>query len=359
MKPPDEQFALEHAPAPARSAPIEMADVEGHGRVIGRRMFVTLVTAGLVGRAWAVGAQPATKMPRVTYLGSRQGLDTNGRAFAEGLRAIGRVPAQTVVLDMRTFDVSQPEGAADTVKQVVAAGTDVILASSPLVIEAALRATRTVPIVGVDIESDPIVKGWVATMARPGGNFTGFFLDAPEISGKQLQFLKELRGGTTRVAVLGDPRINDPQFRAIEGAARQSGIALQTVSAKTADEIEPAVAEAARRHADALVVLTSPLVFALAPQIAASALKHHLPSICPFAPRFADAGGLMAYGPDLPDLFRRAADYVDRVLKGAKPGELPVQRPEKFLLVANGRTARALKLSLPTSLVQRANTVIE
>jgi putative ABC transport system substrate-binding protein len=180
-----------------------MADVEGHVRVIGRRMFVTLVMAGLVGRAWAVGAQPATKMPRVTYLGTRQGLDTNGRAFAEGLRAVGLVPAQTVVLDMRTYDVSQPESLPDIVKQVVAAGTDVILASSPLVIEAALRATRTVPIVGVDIESDPIVKGWVATMARPGGNFTGFFLDAPEISGKQLQFLKLERYPTSTELFMG------------------------------------------------------------------------------------------------------------------------------------------------------------
>ena len=161
------------------------------------------------------------------------------------------------------------------------------------------------------------------------------------------------------MAVLGDPRINDPQFRAIEGAARQSGIALQTVSAKTADEIEPARRGGGAPARRRLVVLTSPLVFALAPRIAASALTHHLPSICPFAPRFAEAGGLMAYGPDLPDLFRRSADYVDRVLKGAKPGELPVQRPEKFLLVVNVRTARALKLSLPTSLVQRANTVIE
>jgi putative ABC transport system substrate-binding protein len=190
---------------------------------------------------------------------------------------------------------------------------DVILAATPSAIEATTRATRTIPIVGVDLESDPVAKGWAATLAHPGGNFTGFVLDIPEMSGKQLQFLKEVKPDLIRVAVVGDPRVNELQWRATEAAARGAGLTIQALSVRDVGEVP-------RAHHR-------------------GGAKHRIPAICPFAPAFADAGGLLAYGPDLPDLYRRAADYVGRILKGAKPGDLPVQRLEKFQLVVNLKTA--------------------
>ena len=327
--------------------------------MITRRGFLGIAAAGCIAHPRHVRAQASTKMPRVAYVGSRQGFTQNGQAFIDGLRAAGRVPGQNCVLDVRTYDPSQAESLSGIAAQLVTAGVDVILAAGPSAIDVVTKATKSVPIVGIDIESDPVAKGWVASLAKPGGNFTGFFLDTPEVSGKQLQFLREIQPGLTRVAVIGDPRVNEPQFRAIEAAARSVGLTLQTVRIKTEDEVASAVDEVARQRAGALVVLTSPLVFGAAPRIANAALKHRLPSICPFSPRFAEAGGLLAYGPDLTDLFRRSAEYVDRILKGAKPADLPIQRPEKFLLVVNLKTARALKLALPAGLVQRSDRVIE
>ncbi len=273
---------------------------------------------------------------------------------------MGYVPGQNFLLEFRGPErPDKYEQHADLAAQLVAAGVDVILASNPSAIEATTKATKTIPIVGVDLESDPVAKGWAATLARPGGNFTGFFLDIPEISGKQLQFLKEIKPVLSRVAVLGDSRVNELQSRATEAAARGAGLTIQAFSVRDIGEVPGAIAEAARQRAGALVVLTSPLVFNNLGRIADAAVKHRLPAICPFAPAFADAGGLIAYGPDITDLFRRAAGYVARILRGAKPGELPVQRPEKFGLVVNLKTARALKLTLPQSLVLRADRVIE
>jgi putative ABC transport system substrate-binding protein len=282
------------------------------------------------------------------------------KAFLESLQEMGYVPGQNFLLEFRGPErPDKYEQHADLAAQLVAAGVDVILASNPSAIEATTKATKTIPIVGVDLESDPVAKGWAATLARPGGNFTGFFLDIPEISGKQLQFLKEIKPVLSRVAVLGDSRVNELQSRATEAAARGAGLTIQAFSVRDIGEVPGAIAEAARQRAGALVVLTSPLVFNNLGRIADAAVKHRLPAICPFAPAFADAGGLIAYGPDITDLFRRAAGYVARILRGAKPGELPVQRPEKFGLVVNLKTARALKLTLPQSLVLRADRVIE
>jgi putative ABC transport system substrate-binding protein len=179
------------------------------------------------------------------------------------------------------------------------------------------------------------------------------------MSGKQLQFLKEVRPDLSRVAMLGDPRVNDLQSRATEAAARGAGLTIHALAVRDVGEVRGAIAEAAHQRDGALVVLTSPLVFYNLGRIVDAAAKHRLPAICPFAPAFADAGGLIAYGPDLPDLYRRAAQYVSKILRGARPGDLPVQRPEKFQLVVNLKPARALKLTLPSSLVLRADRVIE
>src|SRR5262249_51442172 len=243
--------------------------------------------------------------------------------------------------------------------RLVTSDVDVILAAGPQSIEAVRAVSRTVPIVGVDLESDPVARGWAATLARPGGNVTGFFLDIPELSGKQLQFLMEVKPKLARVAVLGDSRFNDLQFKATESAARMVGLTLVTLPITTTEEIASAIGEAARQRADALVALTSPLMFSGLAQVADHALKHRIVTICPFVPFFATQGGLLAYGPDFPDIFRRSADYIDRVLKGAKPGDLPIQRPIKFELAVNLKPARALNLPIPRVLLTRADRVID
>jgi putative ABC transport system substrate-binding protein len=328
--------------------------------MIGRRAFVGMVSAGCLARWRGRGeAQPSTKDPRVAYFGGRLGFEVNGRAFIEGLREHGYVPGRNLILDVRTYDTAKMDSLDLAANEAVATGADVIFASNPQHIEAAVKATRVIPIVGVDLESDPVARGWVATLAKPGGNFTGFFLDTPEISGKQLQFLKEVRSDISRVAVLGDPRVNEPQFTAIETVARSMRLTLQLLRIKAPDAIVPAIADVGRQRAGALVILTSPLVFSRLDRIADAAVAHRLPAISPFSPRFAEVGGLLAYGADIRDLFRRSAAYVDRIIKGAKPRELPIQRPEKFLLVLNLKTARALKLTLPMALVQRSDRVIE
>ena len=329
--------------------------------MIPRRAFIGTVGLGLLGSRRRASAQASAKVPRVGYLSGSKALTFPPlKAFLEGLQEMAYVPGQNFLFEARAPErPDKYEQNADLAAQLVAAGVDVILASNPSAIEATTKATKTIPIVGVDLESDPVAKGWAATLARPGGNFTGYVLDIPEISGKQLQFLKEVKPDLRRVAVLGDPRVNELQSRATEAAARGAGLTIQAFSVRDIGEVPGAIAGAARQRAGALVVLTSPLVFNNLARIADAAVKHRLPAICPFAPAFADAGGLIAYGPDLPDLFRRAAGYVGRILKGAKPGDLPVQRPEKFQLAVNLKTARVLKLTLPQSLVLRADRVIE
>jgi putative ABC transport system substrate-binding protein len=211
--------------------------------------------------------------------------------------------------------------------------------------------------VGVDLETDPVDAGWVKSLARPGGNVTGFFLDMPELGGKLLQFLGEAIPRIQRVAVLWDVQLASTQFKATESAAQARRIGLQSFAFR-----EPQFAaafEAARQQkAEALVLLSSPSVFLHLKRLGDLALQYRLPAISVF-PQFANAGGLMGYGPDLTDLFRRAANYVDRILKGTSPADLPIQRPTVFKLAVNVKTAKALGLTIPPSLLLRADQVIE
>jgi putative ABC transport system substrate-binding protein len=195
-------------------------------------------------------------------------------------------------------------------------------------------------------------------LARPGGNLTGFFLDIPQLSGKELQFLAEGVPRLRRVAVLWDADIANAQFRATEGAAKEVRFALQSLAFRQPEEFAAAFETARRQHAQALVILSSPSVFLHLRRLADLALPHRLPAMSLF-PQFADVGGLMGYGPNLPDLFRRAASYVDRILKGARPADLPIQRPTVFKLSVNFKTAKALGLTIPPSLLQRADEVIQ
>jgi len=328
--------------------------------MIDRRTFLGTVAGGLLAAPLAAAEQSA-KLPRIGWLsGGYAGRPGSPafKAFTEGLRESGYVVGQNVLVDVRTPG-DKVEQYPDLAAQLVTEGVDVILAANPHSIEAVIKATKTIPVVGVDLESDPVAREWVTSLARPDHNLTGFFLDIPEMSGKQLQFLKEVKPDLARVAVLGDPRVNEAQFRAIQDAAHGAGLTLQSLPVRSPNEIQGAIADAAHQRASALVALSSPLVNNNFRRITESAVKHRLPAICLFVQGFAEAGGLLAYGPDFHDLFRRAASYVAAILKGAKPGELPVQRPSKFELVINRKTAKALGLTIPQSLLQRADQVIE
>jgi ABC-type uncharacterized transport system substrate-binding protein len=323
--------------------------------VMDRRVFlggiVDLATA-----ARAAWAQPAAKIPRVGYVSSAP-RTVNVDAFEQGLRDLGYAIGQNVMVEYRFAD-GRADRVPALVDELLRLRIDVLFAANPHAIRAARHASRTVPIVGVDLETDPVDAGWAKSLARPGGNLTGFFLDIPALSGKQLQFLGEAIPRLQRVAILWDTHLASSQFKATESGARALKFQLQSLPFRQPEEFAAAFAAARHQQAQAVVVLSSPSVFLHLKRLGDLALQYRLPAISVF-PQFAAAGGLMGYGPNLSDLLRRAANYVDRILNGARPADLPIQRPVVFGLVINLKTAKALGLTIPPSLLQRADQVIE
>ena len=328
-----------------------------------RRRFLQIATAAALAVPGPARAQG--RPLRVAWLSGGGGYSAKEhrntpqfRAFADGLREAGLGLDSAVQVNVHIAGPVGVEQYAPLAERLVTEGADVIVAVNPYSVAAVARATQTTPIVGLDFESDPVVRGWVTTLARPGRNLTGFFLNIPEIAGKYVQYLKEAKPTLSQVVVVGDAQVNTPQFEATEAAGRLVGLTTRRLVARAYADLD-GLTEAAAPPATGLVVLTSPLVNATLKRIADTAVKQRVPAICGFVPGFAQAGGLMAYGPDFIDLYRRAAGYVALVLKGARPADLPVQRPEKFLLAVNLRTAKALGLTLPPSLLLRAEQVIE
>jgi putative tryptophan/tyrosine transport system substrate-binding protein len=242
--------------------------------------------------------------------------------------------------------------------ELVRANVTVIFARGGHAVRAAKQATNTIPIVAVDLETDPVVAHFVQSLPRPGGNVTGMFLDLADLSGKHMELLKELVPRLSRLAVVGDPEINVSQFRATEVAGRVLSVKVQTLEIRRSDDFAEAVRVAARDNVGALLVLSSPLTLAHRQQIADLAMKHRLPAMFMYRSH-VDAGGLLSYGPNLPRMFHRCGAYVARILAGSKPAEMPVERPAVFELVINLKTAKALGLTIPPSLLQRADQVIE
>ena len=317
-----------------------------------RRAFV-VGALGLLAAPLAAEAQSG----RVYRIGITVASDINYMAFQQGLRDAGWVPGQNPTIERRSVG-GERDRVADMVSEIVALKVDVILATAPWTIRSFQKATSTIPIVGLDLESDPVASGFVASLARPGGNLTGVFLDLPELGGKQLQLLKETVPGLQRVGVMWEPDVGEPQLRATEEAARAASVTLNPLGIRRADEIMPALDRAARGRAQAMLVLTSALISNNLRQIAQLAQKYRMPTISPFTV-FPSAGALMAYGPSQPGMFRLAATYVDKIFRGAPVGQLPVERPSKFELVVNLKTAKALGLTISPSLLQRADQVIE
>ena len=321
-----------------------------------RREFITLLGGAAV--AWplaARGQRLAGKVPRIGFLQRVQ--NEMVVAFIQGLRDAGYIDGRNAQIETRIFETTL-DRLPDLANELVDLKCNVIVAASRYAFEAAMRATSTTPIVGIDLESDPVASGWAKSLGRPGGNFTGLFLDLPELSGKQIELLKEAVPTLSRLGVLWDSAIGAVQFDAAQAAARAAGVTLLSLPIRSPEDFKDAFDRAARERIHGVVVLSSPLILEKRLQIVEWAMKARLPtiSLLTFFPR---AGGLMAYGPNLPDMYKRAATYVDRILKGAKVAELPIERPTRFALVINLKTAKALGLTIPESFLLRADEVIE
>jgi|RhiMetdeSRZDD1v2_1073273.scaffolds.fasta_scaffold691499_1 putative ABC transport system substrate-binding protein len=330
----------------------------GH-RVIERRTFLGVITSGLLAAPLAAGAETPG---RVTKLGILSAVNPRTTTFTEAmiqrLRELGYVEGQNLVVEFRNAegDVSRlPTLAAELVRLNV----DVILAPGPEVtLHATRKATTTLPIVVAAVDFDPIARGYIGSLAKPGGNVTGVVLRQIELTSKRMQFLKEALPNLTRVAVFWDT-ISADQWKEAEKTARGMSLRLQGVELRNPPyNLTDAFRTATRGRAEALLLLMSPSLFPQRAQVAELGLKSQLPTICGIA-QYAHAGALMTYGANLDDMFRQVALYIDKILKGAKPGDLPVEQPTKFELVINLKTAKALGLTIPPSLLQRADQVIE
>jgi putative ABC transport system substrate-binding protein len=310
----------------------------------------------------AAEAQQAGQAARIGYLAANLTVSPHmNEAFRQGLRDLGYVDGRSVVIEYR-----DAEGKYDRLPalaaELVALKVDVIVAADTPAALAAKQATRTLPIVFIGA-GDPVTIGLVTSLARPGGNVTGLSLLAPELVGKRLELLKQAVPGVGRVAALWQPgfvgeRTEKDMLKEVEVAARALRVQLQYVEARGPADFDRAFSDMTRARADALTVLGSAMFANERRRVVDLAAKNRLPGVYGFR-EYVDAGGLMAYGPNVADLFQRAAIYADKILKGAKPGDLPVEQPTKFELVINRKTAKALGLTIPPSVLGRADQVIE
>jgi putative ABC transport system substrate-binding protein len=278
--------------------------------------------------------------------------------ITEDLRELGWVEGENVVFERR-FAENRLERLPELAADLVGLKVDVIVAGGTLAPLAAKRATSTIPIVMTDA-GDPLGSGLVATLARPGGNVTGMSLMAPDLGGKRLELLKELLPGLARVAVLWNAAnpYSANVFKETQGAGPVLGIEVQSLEVRGPDDLDGAFDAARKQRPDAMIAVEDPLTFTHRKRIADFEIEQQLPSLSGLKD-FVAAGGLMSYGANLADLYRRAVGYVDKILKGAKPADLPVQQPTEFDLVINLQTAKALGITIPPTLLARANEVIE
>jgi len=329
-----------------------------------RRDFFKVIAGSAVAWPLATRAQQSERMRRIGVLvgagSDADDLDSQARirAFEDSLKQLKWIDGQNVRIDIRAG-----AGDADRIRryadELVALAPDVILTTGSAAVAPTLKATRTVPVVFMGVV-DPVGAGFVDSLARPGGNVTGFVSFEYGLSVKWLELLKEIAPQVTRVAVIRDPNISagTGQFGAIQGAASSFGLELIAVNPREANEIERAIAAFARKPNGGLITTSSALAIIHRDLITGLAAKHKLPAVY-HRRAFSASGGLVSYGPDVIDLAHRAAGYVDRILKGEKPADLPVQAPTKYELVINLKTAKALGLIVPPALLSRADEVIE
>jgi putative ABC transport system substrate-binding protein len=328
---------------------------------VNRRTFLSTMGAGIFTAPLVAEAQDPAKVVRIGWLGLASPGPQVLRivdAFKQGLRQLGYVEGQNVAFEYR-WAHGRSERLPDLAAELVLLKVDIIAVANTLGVLAAKQATRTIPI--IFLGADPDALGLGSSLARPGGNITGVTLVAgPEIGGKYLQLLKEAVPESSRVAVLVRPENSSHALvlKEIEAAARSLKVQLQPVRARTPDDLDTAFSAMARLRVDALIVLADPIFFLHRERLATLAAKNRLPAMYGLT-EHAEAGGLMAYSANFAEVARRAATYVDKILKGAKPGDLPIERPQTFELVINLKTAKTLGITIPQPVLLRADQIIE
>jgi putative ABC transport system substrate-binding protein len=304
-------------------------------------------------------AQGSVKIPRIGFLASVSPSTISARtdAFRQGLRELGYVEGKNIIIEWRHAE-EKPDRLSEFVAELVRLKVDVIVSAAPAVTRPVKQATKTIPIV-MAFDDDPVGNGFVTSLARPGGNITGLSNLSPEISGKQLELLKEIVPRLTRVAVLGtSTRAGNAQsLKEIELAAAVFGVKVQYLDVQDSKDLETAFRGASKDRVDAVLVFGGPVFNSRRKQLADLALRNRLPAIYP-RQEFVEEGGLMTYGVNIIDQYRRAATYVDKILKGAKPADLPVEQPIKFEFIVNLKAAKQIGLTIPPNVLVRADRVI-
>jgi putative ABC transport system substrate-binding protein len=315
-----------------------------------RRAFLTGSLVALAAPR-AARAQPATSVRRIVLYATAERWRQD---ILSVLREWGWREGRDISLEQH-----REEDAYARVGEHLGKGpVDVLIMGGPQLIRAGMKATKTIPIIGIDLESDPVKASFVKTLTRPGGNVTGIWMDLPEIAGKQIEFLREVVSRLSHLGVVWDDQVGQPQLVEVQAAARGVNVNLYPSALRQAADIDGVMKRLLAERVQAVFALTSPVVFRAQSRLADLARHNRLPSISPFS-TYPAAGGLMAYGPDFPAMWVQVAHYVDRVLKGARAGDLPVERPSKFSLIVNLKTAKAIELTISPSLLLRADQVIE
>ena len=329
------------------------------GRIRSKRVFVFGLCTVLFALCASAEAQQPMKIPRIGYLSGTSFSANSARieAFRQGLRELGYVEGKNIVIEYR-YAAGKPDRLSQLAAELVRLKVDVIVTAGPAVTRPAKEATSTIPIV-MGYDNDPVGNEFVASLSHPGGNITGLSSLAPEISGKQLELLKEIIPKLSRVAVLGQSTYpgNAQSLRDTELAASAFGIELQNLDIQDSKDIENAFREASKGRAGAVLLLANPVVFSQRAQVVDLAAKSRLPAMY-WSSEFVEGGGLMTYSVSVTDLFRRAATYMDKILKGAKPAELPVEQPKKFDFLVNLKAAKQIGLAIPPNVLARADRVI-
>lgn len=322
-----------------------------------RKAVLALLALGVA--PLAAESQPASKVYRIGFLWhSPAAFQDAIEAFRQGLRDLGYIEGKNIAIEFR-WAQGKPERMRELAEELVQLKVDVIIAPSSIYTAAAKRATSSIPIVFLS-HADPLGNGHVASLGHPGGNVTGVSLMMTETNVKGLELFKEAVAGLSHVAIIWDPATpsHGPGLKAVEAAGPSLGLRILSVPVRSATEYESAFSTMLREHADGVLVLSTPLFIADAKPLAELALRHKLPSL--FGPKHhVVVGGLMSYSPDRPTMYRRGAIFVDKILKGAKPANLPVEQPTKFELVINLRTAKAIGLTIPGSVLTRTDEVIQ
>ena len=300
-------------------------------------------------------AQQANKLRRIGVLSPRLGIEARDETFRRGLRELGYVEGQNLVIEWR-FAAETPERLPALAAELVDLKVEVIVTYTTPAIRAAKQATKTIPILMANV-GDPVAAGFVESLARPGGNLTGLSNLSPALGGKRLEILKEVAPKISRVAVFWNPDAQTPAFKELERVAPALRVQLRPVEVRTINEIESAFETAAKAQAEGLVTLPTSLFVDQRVKVASLALQKRLRAIFPNR-EIADAGGLLAYGPDINENYRRAAVYVDKILKGTNPQDLPVEQPAKFEFIVNLKTAQQIGLMIPPNVLVRADRVI-